>query len=256
MALCPGGRLHGGGAVRSRGLGVGFSSCGMDLGVKRRQGWGRHLGVIMVPKALIGPISEGAPSSARWKLSTELLTLFLTHHHAFLSPIRYPPRSPRAPSLRPGHWHLSTPLPRPTPQGSPLVTMLKARQSRGALKSFNCAARRFSSTPSPAAVSPYRNAAVQQSAQKPVVKNAIKRTQSTAAAQQTERPVPAPAFNRDDPAPQVASRYQPQMDHSFVGMKGGEIFHEMMLRQGVKHICTLHFAAPSFFFFFFHRQQY
>ncbi|KAK0662920.1 Acetolactate synthase catalytic subunit [Lasiodiplodia hormozganensis] len=114
--------------------------------------------------------------------------------------------------------------------------MLKARQSRGALKSFNCAARRFSSTPSPAAVSPYRNAAVQQPAQKPVVKNAIKRTQSTAAAPQTERPVPAPAFNRDDPAPQVASRYQPQMDHSFVGMKGGEIFHEMMLRQGVKHI--------------------
>ena len=31
---------------------------------------------------------------------------------------------------------------------------------------------------------------------------------------------------------------QPEMDHSFVGMKGGEIFHEMMLRHGVKHICT------------------
>ena len=30
------------------------------------------------------------------------------------------------------------------------------------------------------------------------------------------------------------------MDHSFVGMKGGEIFHEMMLRQGVKHICMTH----------------
>ncbi|KAI7516646.1 Acetolactate synthase catalytic subunit, partial [Hortaea werneckii] len=29
---------------------------------------------------------------------------------------------------------------------------------------------------------------------------------------------------------------QPEMDHSFVGMKGGEIFHEMMLRQGVKHV--------------------
>jgi hypothetical protein len=27
------------------------------------------------------------------------------------------------------------------------------------------------------------------------------------------------------------------MDHSFVGMTGGQIFHEMMLRQGVKHIC-------------------
>jgi hypothetical protein len=29
-------------------------------------------------------------------------------------------------------------------------------------------------------------------------------------------------------------------------MTGGEIFHEMMLRQGVKHICT-----PIFFFEFF-----
>jgi len=27
--------------------------------------------------------------------------------------------------------------------------------------------------------------------------------------------------------------------HSFIGMTGGAIFHEMMLRQGVKHVCTL-----------------
>jgi hypothetical protein len=27
--------------------------------------------------------------------------------------------------------------------------------------------------------------------------------------------------------------------HSFIGKTGGEIFHEMMLRQGVKHICEL-----------------
>jgi hypothetical protein len=27
---------------------------------------------------------------------------------------------------------------------------------------------------------------------------------------------------------------------SFVGLSGGEIFHEMMLRQGVKHICQWH----------------
>lgn len=33
----------------------------------------------------------------------------------------------------------------------------------------------------------------------------------------------------------------PAMDHSFVGMTGGQIFHEMMLRQGVKHICTVTF---------------
>jgi acetolactate synthase-1/2/3 large subunit len=28
----------------------------------------------------------------------------------------------------------------------------------------------------------------------------------------------------------------PELDDSFVGLSGGEIFHEMMLRQGVKHI--------------------
>lgn len=27
------------------------------------------------------------------------------------------------------------------------------------------------------------------------------------------------------------------MPFSFVGLSGGEIFHEMMLRQGVKHVC-------------------
>ena len=26
-------------------------------------------------------------------------------------------------------------------------------------------------------------------------------------------------------------------DIRFVGLSGGEIFHEMMLRQGVKHVC-------------------
>lgn len=56
------------------------------------------------------------------------------------------------------------------------------------------------------------------------------------------RAVPSPAFNRQD-----AQRYndisplqpfrQPEMDHSFVGMNGGQIFHEMMLRHGVKHVC-------------------
>ena len=49
-----------------------------------------------------------------------------------------------------------------------------------------------------------------------------------------------PAFNRQDAYNdlQPLSPYKPQeMDHSFVGMNGGEIFHEMMLRQGVKHVC-------------------
>lgn len=53
------------------------------------------------------------------------------------------------------------------------------------------------------------------------------------------RPVPSPAFNNDfkrnDPSPLV-NRQLPELDDSFVGLSGGEIFHEMMLRQGVKHI--------------------
>ncbi|KAG8217931.1 thiamine diphosphate-binding protein [Butyriboletus roseoflavus] len=54
--------------------------------------------------------------------------------------------------------------------------------------------------------------------------------------------IPAPAIrpnipnNVPFPAP-VESRINPvALDHSFVGMSGGQIFHEMMLRHGVKHI--------------------
>lgn len=32
------------------------------------------------------------------------------------------------------------------------------------------------------------------------------------------------------------SNVKPDHDHSFVGMSGGQIFHEMMLRHGVKHV--------------------
>ncbi len=53
------------------------------------------------------------------------------------------------------------------------------------------------------------------------------------------RPEPSPAFNqepsRNDIHPLQNVR-QPEMDDSFVGLSGGKIFHEMMLRQGVKHV--------------------
>jgi acetolactate synthase-1/2/3 large subunit len=55
--------------------------------------------------------------------------------------------------------------------------------------------------------------------------------------------VPSPAFNRDDARLdrlQPLARGEPTLDHSFVGMNGGQIFHEMMLRHGVEHICTMH----------------
>ncbi|KAK1638572.1 acetolactate synthase, partial [Colletotrichum phormii] len=51
------------------------------------------------------------------------------------------------------------------------------------------------------------------------------------------RDTPAPAFNADKSHVQPLQRSTgPEMDESFIGKTGGEIFHEMMLRQGVKHI--------------------
>ncbi|KAI9786613.1 MAG: Acetolactate synthase, mitochondrial [Geoglossum umbratile] len=53
------------------------------------------------------------------------------------------------------------------------------------------------------------------------------------------RPVPSPAFGHDSSRGEVhpLQNVRPfEMDESLVGLSGGEIFHEMMLRQGVKHI--------------------
>jgi acetolactate synthase-1/2/3 large subunit len=116
-----------------------------------------------------------------------------------------------------------------------------AMQSRHRAIQALRAARAFSTSSPRPAVSPYRRAA--QTATTKVIRDNAQRPQSTAAATATEtetRARPAPAFNREDgKEPQPLKPYRsPEMDHSFVGMKGGQIFHEMMLRQNVKHICT------------------
>ncbi|KAH7345918.1 acetolactate synthase mitochondrial precursor [Pyrenochaeta sp. MPI-SDFR-AT-0127] len=112
------------------------------------------------------------------------------------------------------------------------------QQSRSRAISALKGSRSFSSSAQRPAVSPFRRPA-QATAQK-VVKDDVKRPQSTAAAatQSQARARPSPAFNREDYSDvQPLKPYRaPAMDHSFVGMTGGEIFHEMMLRQGVKHI--------------------
>ncbi|KAI8937118.1 Acetolactate synthase, mitochondrial [Plenodomus lindquistii] len=98
-------------------------------------------------------------------------------------------------------------------------------------------ARSLSTSTQRLAVSPYRRPAQAIAAKVP--KEDAKRPQSTAAAAtQPSRARPSPAFNREEPNDvQPLKPYRsPAMDHSFVGMTGGEIFHEMMLRQGVKHI--------------------
>ncbi|KAL4736574.1 thiamine diphosphate-binding protein [Aspergillus similis] len=67
-----------------------------------------------------------------------------------------------------------------------------------------------------------------------------KRDQSTATATaSTSRPRPSPAFNQEPSRNEVSplqNRQLPALDDSFVGLSGGEIFHEMMLRLGVKHV--------------------
>lgn len=69
---------------------------------------------------------------------------------------------------------------------------------------------------------------------------AAQRRQTTAATAPEVRSRPSPAFNAQN---QDRSHVQPLakadnhgMDESLIGKTGGEIFHEMMLRQGVKHI--------------------
>ncbi|PPQ89440.1 hypothetical protein CVT25_012819 [Psilocybe cyanescens] len=77
------------------------------------------------------------------------------------------------------------------------------------------------------------------------VRNISRTTVSKATPAPTARPTPAPGFqqiptpsNTRLPASHVYPGPAPNapLDHTFVGLSGGQIFHEMMLRHGVKHI--------------------
>ncbi|KAF9532848.1 thiamine diphosphate-binding protein [Crepidotus variabilis] len=77
-------------------------------------------------------------------------------------------------------------------------------------------------------------------------RNISRSTVSNATAAPAARPTPAPGFQQiptpsntklpasriDGPGPAPNA----PLDHSFVGLSGGQIFHEMMLRHGVKHV--------------------
>ncbi|KAK2750986.1 Acetolactate synthase, mitochondrial [Myotisia sp. PD_48] len=119
--------------------------------------------------------------------------------------------------------------------------MLAARTSRCALRANATSQaysvrRQFSTTGAAAALSPHRRSPRNSNL------DTTKRGQSTATAPaptpQT-RPLPSPAFNQDTVRNEVAplkSKTTPALDDSFVGLSGGEIFHEMMLRLDVKHV--------------------
>ncbi|KAI1356779.1 thiamine diphosphate-binding protein [Xylaria sp. FL0043] len=113
--------------------------------------------------------------------------------------------------------------------------MLRSRQATKAVRALAQASRQNqrSFTASPAA------SAIQLTTQSP---SAIRSQTTSAQPSPQARDLPASAFNvadakdRNHVQPLVNRRANPEMDESFIGKTGGEIFHEMMLRHGVKHI--------------------
>ncbi|TFY63156.1 hypothetical protein EVJ58_g3405 [Rhodofomes roseus] len=74
-------------------------------------------------------------------------------------------------------------------------------------------------------------------------RNISRSTAREATATEGVRPAPAPGFqqvpsknNVPMPPPMLGPHPEGPLDHSFVGLSGGQIFHEMMVRHGVKHI--------------------
>ncbi|TQV93805.1 hypothetical protein V2A60_004032 [Cordyceps javanica] len=107
--------------------------------------------------------------------------------------------------------------------------MLRSRQANKAVKAL-CQSRPFTSTTAPVTSRTQKKLPLSQ-------RNKATAATATSSAS-TVRAVPSPAFNAQSQGhvqPLVNPR-KSQMDESFIGKSGGEIFHEMMLRQGVKHI--------------------
>ncbi|RDW94333.1 acetolactate synthase [Coleophoma crateriformis] len=134
--------------------------------------------------------------------------------------------------------------------------MLRSQPARSALRalgqSSRCPTQSFTTTAASAGIVAGRRGRVENRRQQ---SNATATSPMSTAAPATQvsissshhwvpetktREVPAPAFNAATPKRQndnpLQHARQPEMDESFIGMSGGEIFHEMMLRQGVKHI--------------------
>ncbi|PHH65024.1 hypothetical protein CDD81_3422 [Ophiocordyceps australis] len=109
--------------------------------------------------------------------------------------------------------------------------MLRASPASQALKALS-QTRQFCSTAPVAAVQAPRKIITSR------------RHQATAAAAPSAapqvRPIPSSAFNAQESSRShvqpLVNPQQSDMDESFIGKTGGEIFHEMMLRHNVKHI--------------------
>ncbi|CAG8954575.1 hypothetical protein HYFRA_00004492 [Hymenoscyphus fraxineus] len=112
--------------------------------------------------------------------------------------------------------------------------MLRSYPARSAVRTLRqqsrCNTRPFTTAPAPSAAAMVKKGSTTIRTQA---------TSATAAAPAPKsRETPSPAFNTSPPARENPLRHarQPEMDESFIGKTGGEIFHEMMLRHDVKHI--------------------
>ena len=129
-----------------------------------------------------------------------------------------------------------------------LLTMIISRAPKAAIRACS-QTRNFSSNRASTAISPYHPSKTPTPA-RDVKNDSARREQSTAAAPAPQpRAAPSPAFNQDQSRfknVQPLQPYRPQdMDHTFIGMKGGEIFHEMMLRHKVKHVCRFSYSPMT-----------
>ncbi|QIW95053.1 hypothetical protein AMS68_000571 [Peltaster fructicola] len=117
---------------------------------------------------------------------------------------------------------------------------MQSHSARKALQCLPTTTRRFSCSQSSALVQANKTQPRLQSQSRRNVSDTAKRSAQAATAAAPQRAVPSPAFNRDESRMRDVQPLQPyrqqEMDHSFVGMTGGQIFHEMMLRQNVKHV--------------------
>ncbi|KAL9129537.1 MAG: hypothetical protein Q9217_002024 [Psora testacea] len=121
--------------------------------------------------------------------------------------------------------------------------MLKTQPARSATRALRwhrpCHLKRNQhfSTTTPATATPPHRRTTQNSTS---TKETSRRGQSTAATTAPqERPTPSPAFNQESRRNEVHPLKHvqaPHLDDSFVGSSGAAILHEMMQRQGVKHV--------------------
>ncbi|KAK0104887.1 Acetolactate synthase, mitochondrial [Cadophora gregata] len=112
----------------------------------------------------------------------------------------------------------------------------RSAAARALRQKSKCPAQRFSTSPASASIGMVRKAPATTTRSQATVATASSPSPAT-----KTRENPAPTFNtttkQENPLqPAHNARSHSEMDESFIGKTGGEIFHEMMLRQGVKHI--------------------